>query len=85
MLFEAEKIFQQLNLTNIVTKHGDGNLGWPEQNLFDRIIFTAATENISEKIYKCLKNNRIIVAPIKRGNKQILKKFIKINERVRNN
>ena len=82
LLFGAEKIFKKLNLTNIVTKHGDGNLGWPEQNPFDRIIFTAATEDISEKFFKCLKNKGIIVAPIIRGSKQILKKFIKKNDKI---
>ena len=82
LLFGAEKIFKKLKITNIVTKHGDGNIGWPEQNPFDRIIFTAATEDISEKLFKCLKNKGIIVAPIIRGTKQILKKFIKINDKI---
>ena len=43
LLNNAEKKFEELKLTNIVTKFGDGNLGWKEQIPFDRIIFTAAT------------------------------------------
>ena len=82
LLVGAENIFKKLKLTNIVTKHGDGNLGWPEQNPFDRIIFTAATEEITEKFFNCLKNKGIIVAPIVRGSKQILKKFIKTNNKI---
>ena len=82
LLIGAEKIFKKLKLTNIVTKHGDGNFGWPEQYPFDRIIFTAATVDIPEKFFKCLKNEGIIVAPIIRGTKQILKKFIKINDKI---
>ena len=82
LLVGAENIFKKLKLTNIVTKHGDGNLGWSEQNPFDRIIFTAATEDITEKFFDCLKNKGIIVAPIIRGSKQILKKFIKTNNKI---
>ena len=82
LLIGAENIFKKLKLTNIVTKHGDGNSGGPEQNPFDRIIFTAATEDITEKFFDCLKNKGIIVAPIIRGSKQILKKFIKTNNKI---
>ena len=82
LLVGSENIFKKLKLTNIVTKHRDGNSGWPEQNTFDRIIFTAATEGITEKFFDCLKNKGIIIAPIIRGSKQILKKFIKINNKI---
>ena len=82
LLVGAENIFNKLKLTNIVTKHGDGNLGWLEQNPFDRIIFTAAIEGITGKFFDCLKNKGIIVAPIIRGSKQILKKFIKTNNKI---
>ena len=82
LLVGAENIFKKFKLTNVVTKHGDGNLGWPEQNPFDRIIFTAATEDIPEKFFDCLKNNGIIVAPIIRGSKQILKKFVKTKDKI---
>ena len=46
LLVKAESKFKELKLTNIVTKHGDGNFGWSEQKPFDRIIFTAATNEI---------------------------------------
>ena len=82
LLVGAENIFKKLKLTNIVTKHGDGNLGWLEQNPFDRIIFTAATEDITEKFFDCLKDKGVIVAPIIRESKQILKKFIKNNNKI---
>ena len=50
LLLKAEKIFKKLKLTNIVSKHADGNIGWPEQIPFDRVIITAATKNISDII-----------------------------------
>ena len=77
---QAEKIFINLNINNIVSKVGDGNNGWIEQKPFDRIIITAATKSLSNEIKDQLKDNGIIVAPMKLNNgKQVLKKFIKKN------
>ncbi len=82
LLKDAEKIFNELKLTNIVTKHADGNLGWNEQIPFDRIIYTAATNNINPIIFDHLKNEGIIVVPIIDGSKQFLKRFRKINNSI---
>ena len=82
LLVKAEQNFKHLKISNIVTKYADGNLGWPEQIPFDRIIFTAATEKITNTIFDHLKNNGIIVAPIIDKNNQILKKFIKKNNKI---
>ena len=82
LLVTAENNFKKLKLTNIVTKHGDGNLGWSEQIPFDRIIFTAATNNITDEFFSHIKEKGIIVAPIISGSKQVLKKFTKINNTI---
>ena len=82
LLSSAEAKFKKLKLTNIVSKHGDGNLGWLEQNPFDRIIFTAATKNISKTILNHIKDNGIIIAPIIEDTKQVLKKFTKKNNKI---
>ena len=79
LLVNAEINFNKLKLTNIVTKHADGNLGWQEQIPFDRIIFTAATKEISETILNHIEENGIIVAPMITKFKQVLTKFIKKN------
>ena len=79
LLVSAENKFDKLKLTNIVTKHADGNLGWKEQIPFDRIIFTAATKKISETILNHINENGIIVAPMINNDNQILTKFIKKN------
>ena len=79
LLVSAENKFDILKLTNIVTKHADGNLGWKEQIPFDRIIFTAATKKISETILNHINENGIIVAPMINNDNQILTKFIKKN------
>ena len=79
LLVSAENKFDKLKLTNIVTKHADGNLGWKEQIPFDRIIFTAATKIISETILNHINENGIIIAPMINNDNQILTKFIKKN------
>ena len=82
LLVNAENNFKILKLSNIVSKHADGNLGWKEQIPFDRIIFTAATKEISETIMHHIKENGIIVAPMINNDKQILTKFIKKNNKL---
>ena len=82
LITKAEEKFNFLKLTNIVTRFGDGNLGWKEQIPFDRIIFTAATKNIPNKFFNQITNNGIIIAPIIDNSKQILKKFTKNNNKI---
>ena len=78
----AEKIFSKLNITNIVTKYANGNLGWEEQIPFDRIIITAATSKLSEKIISHIIEGGIIVSPMIKANKQILIKYTKLNNKI---
>ena len=82
LLIRAEEKFKKLKLTNIVTKFADGNLAWKEQIPFDRIIFTAATKNISPNLFNQISNNGIIVAPIIENSQQILKKFTKKDNKI---
>ena len=79
---KSSKIFEELNLTNIVSKYEDGNNGWLEQIPFDRVIFTAATENISDKMFSHIKEGGIIVCPIIRENKQLIIKYKRNNNKL---
>tara|TARA_B100001250_G_scaffold394865_1_gene399213 strand:+ start:627 stop:1253 length:627 start_codon:yes stop_codon:yes gene_type:complete len=82
LLIDAEKIFSNLKLTNIVTKYADGNTGWKEQVPFDRIIFTAATSNIPDIFFNYIDNGGIIVCPVVKNNNQALIQFKKINNEI---
>ncbi len=82
LLNKAEIIFENLKLTNIVTKYADGNLGWKEQIPFNRIIFTAATSKIPNDFFKHIEEGGIIVCPVIKGTKQCLIKFKKINNKI---
>lgn len=61
---QAEALFEQLKLTNITAMVGDGSLGWPEHAPFDRIIVTAATPEIPEKLLDQLKIGGIMILPL---------------------
>ena len=67
LLREAEARFQSLQLTNIITKFGDGMLGWPEQAPFDRILVTAAAPEEPKPLLEQLKPSGVLVAPIGKG------------------
>jgi protein-L-isoaspartate(D-aspartate) O-methyltransferase len=82
LLIKAENNFKYLKLTNIVTKHADGNRGWQEQIPFDRIIFTAASQRISKFFFNYISDGGIIVAPIIEGSKQKLIKYIKKDNQI---
>ena len=56
--------FRTLRLTNIVTMIGDGTLGWPEEAPFDRIIVTAAGEEVPQALLNQLRQGGILVAPV---------------------
>ncbi len=61
---EAEARFDRLRLRNIVTRLGDGMLGWPEQGDFDRILVTAGTPECPPALLAQLREGGLLVAPI---------------------
>ncbi len=64
LLKEAEARFRQLRLDNIVTRHGDGYQGWPEQAPFDRILVTAAFPEPPQILIEQLKPGGILITPV---------------------
>jgi protein-L-isoaspartate(D-aspartate) O-methyltransferase len=64
LLREAEARFRALKLDNIVTKHGDGLKGWPEQAPFDRILLSAAVDEVPPILIEQLKPGGILIAPV---------------------
>ena len=64
LLKEAESRFHQLRLHNITSKVGDGSKGWPEQAPFDRIIVTAAAEDIPQTLVDQLAVGGVMVLPV---------------------
>jgi protein-L-isoaspartate(D-aspartate) O-methyltransferase len=75
LLREAEARFGALQLTNIITRFGDGGLGWPEQAPFDRILVTAAAQEEPRELLAQLKPSGVLVAPVGKGPVQKLIRF----------
>lgn len=73
---EAVARFEELRLTTIVHKIGDGALGWPEQAPFDRIIVTAAAPAAPHALLGQLKEGGICVAPVQQGQVQTLMRYV---------
>ena len=64
LLTEAEARFNELQISNITTKCGDGTIGWKEQIPFDRIIVTAASSDLPPVLINQLNVGGIMVAPV---------------------
>lgn len=61
---EAAERFRALDLHTISIRVGDGSKGWPEQAPFDRILVTAASDDIPETLLEQLSIGGVMVVPI---------------------
>lgn len=74
----ASELFVELGYSTIKTKIGDGYLGWREHAPFDKIIVTAAADNIPQPLIDQLKPGGIIAIPVgPQDQSQILTRLIK--------
>jgi protein-L-isoaspartate(D-aspartate) O-methyltransferase len=64
LLAAAQNRFKQLKLHNVVTKHGDGLKGWAEQAPFDRILLSAAVQDVPAILIEQLKPGGVLIAPL---------------------
>ncbi|MFW6020288.1 MAG: protein-L-isoaspartate(D-aspartate) O-methyltransferase [Bacteroidales bacterium] len=69
---EAEKRMDNMEYENVHVLHGNGYKGWPEHAPFDRIIVTAAPDEIPEELVNQLAVGGKMVLPVG-DNAQILK------------
>jgi protein-L-isoaspartate(D-aspartate) O-methyltransferase len=60
----AESRFRTLRLANVTTLVGDGMKGWPEQAPFDKIVVTAAAEDVPQPILRQVRVGGVIVMPV---------------------
>ncbi|HEY2047802.1 MAG TPA: protein-L-isoaspartate(D-aspartate) O-methyltransferase [Caulobacteraceae bacterium] len=75
LMREAEARFEVLQLTNVITRFGDGFLGWAEQAPFDRILVTAAAPDEPKTLLDQLKPSGVLVAPVGKGPVQKLCRY----------
>ena len=67
LMKNAEMRFQELRISNVTTKCGDGTRGWSEQIPFDRILVTAAASDVPPILADQLTIGGIMVVPIGYG------------------
>ena len=67
LLRQAERRFTELDIANITAMSGDGTLGWPVQAPFDRIMVTAAAEDVPAILTDQLAIGGIMVLPVGSG------------------
>ncbi len=61
---DARARLRDLGYSNVVVRHGDGYLGWPEEAPFDRIILTAGPLEVPAALIDQLAPGGILVAPV---------------------
>jgi len=82
LLLEAKKRFRELELTNIHSRTDDGQNGWLTYAPYDRILFSATAKKIPEKLFGQLRDGGILVAPLQKGEKQVITRFVKNGSRI---
>jgi len=77
LMLEAKQRFRSMDLSNIHTRTDDGQNGWIQYAPYDRILFSATATKIPQKIFDQLRDGGILVAPLQKGNKQVITRFKK--------
>ncbi len=83
LLVEARERFKTLGVSNIHTRFDDGQNGWKEYAPYDRILFSASTPKVPQKLFEQLSDGGILVAPIEKNNMQTITRFIKNADSIR--
>ncbi len=60
----ADSTLKSLKYDNVITKCGDGYMGWPEAAPFDGVIVTAAPERVPQPLLDQLKEGARLVIPV---------------------
>lgn len=73
LLERSDQLLKKLEIHNIITRTGDGFLGWPEEAPFDRIIVTASPPEVPKPLLEQLAVGGRMVIPVGEGNEQALR------------
>jgi protein-L-isoaspartate(D-aspartate) O-methyltransferase len=61
---KAAKTLARLGYRNVITKIGDGFVGWPEHAPFDKVIVTCSPENIPQPLVEQLAEGGRMIVPV---------------------
>lgn len=68
----ARDRLRQLNIRNVMLKHADGGMGWPDRGPFDGIIVTAAPIEVPGELLAQLADGGVLVAPVGEENQVLV-------------
>ncbi|GAA3580819.1 protein-L-isoaspartate(D-aspartate) O-methyltransferase [Marinobacter xestospongiae] len=60
----ARDRLRTLGVRNVVLRHADGGIGWPEKGPFDGIIVTAAPKVLPSELLSQLADGGVLIAPV---------------------
>jgi len=72
----ARERLRKLQVRNVLLKHADGGMGWPERGPFDGIIVTAAPTDVPQELLEQLAEGGVLIAPVGEEN-QVLVEVIR--------
>ncbi|TAN05273.1 MAG: protein-L-isoaspartate(D-aspartate) O-methyltransferase [Rhodanobacteraceae bacterium] len=75
LLRKARRVFRNLKLENIRSRHDDGNIGWAAEAPFDAIVLTAAGESVPRALVDQVADGGALVAPLGPPGTQRLLRF----------
>lgn len=64
LLDKAVSRHRKLGLRNVVARHSDGGMGWPERGPFDAVIVTAAPKTLPLELLRQVKDGGRIILPV---------------------
>ena len=64
LALRAQKILEELGMKNVYVRWGDGYKGWPDEAPFDRIIVTAAPDEVPSALIDQLRAGGKLVIPV---------------------
>ena len=82
LILEAKKRFRDIGINNVHARTDDGQNGWVQYAPYDRILFSATAKEVPQKLFDQLADGGILVAPLQKGNKQVITRFIKNGDRI---
>jgi protein-L-isoaspartate(D-aspartate) O-methyltransferase len=81
---EARARLARLGYTNVHVRIGDGYQGWPDAAPFDRVLLTAAPDEVPAELLDELADGGVLVAPVgPAGGEQVLVRYRKQGSQLR--